>query len=111
VTTLSDSRSSDSRSSDSRSLAARTAYDPDDIFGVRRALGALSAARRDEFFDQWVALTESCGYEVPRIHDAVRARVTDPEATRGATGADPLSDAWRTVGSAMSAYLEWRGTR
>ena len=95
--------------SDSLSLGARTSYDPDDIFGVRRALDALPAARRDEFFDQWVALTEGCEFEVPRIHDAVRARIADPSAAAG--GADPLHGAWRTVGGAMSAYLEWRATR
>jgi hypothetical protein len=90
------------------SLDSHPGYDPDDIFGVRRALVALPPAWRDEFFDRWVALTEECGFEVPRIHAAVRLEIANAQ---GLDGAHALDDAWRTVAQAMSAYLAWRAAR
>jgi hypothetical protein len=90
------------------SLDAQAAYDPDDIFGVRRALVGLPVYRRDEFFDRWVELTESCEFEVPRIHAAVRLELASVPA---GAGAEALQAAWATVGTAMSAYLEWRAAR
>jgi hypothetical protein len=90
------------------SLDSHPGYDPDDIFGVRRALVALPPAWRDEFFDRWVALTEECGFEVPRIHAAVRLEIANAQGLDGAHG---LDDAWRTVAQAMSAYLAWRAAR
>jgi hypothetical protein len=100
------------------SLDARAGYDPDDIFGVRRALVALPPARRDEFFDRWVALTEECGLEVSRIHAAVRLEIANAQGLDGAgaqgldgAGAQGLDGAWSTVAQAMSAYLAWRAAR
>jgi hypothetical protein len=90
------------------SLDSHPGYDPDDIFGVRRALVALPAAWRDEFFDRWVAITEECGLDVPRIHAAVRLEIARAQGLDGARG---LDDAWRTVAQAMSAYLAWRAAR
>jgi hypothetical protein len=90
------------------SLDAHAGYDPDDIFGVRRALAALPPTLRDEFFDRWVALTEECGLEVSRIHAAVRLEMAGALVGVGAHG---LDEAWRTVAQAMSAYLAWRAAR
>jgi hypothetical protein len=90
------------------SLDAHSAYDPDDIFGVRRALVGLPEHRRDEFFDRWVELTEGCEFEVPRIHAAVRHELASVPA---GAGNEALHAAWATVGSAMSAYLAWRAER
>jgi hypothetical protein len=83
-----------------------SAYDPDDMFGVRRALGIVGAGDRDRFFDRWVEITEGCDFDVRRIHTVVRQE-------RVAAGTDParFAKAWATVDEAMTAYLGWRALR
>jgi hypothetical protein len=82
-----------------------TVYDPDDMFGVRRALGAVTPAARDRFFDRWVELTEACDLDLRRIHAAVRRERGDASLD------DELGAAWRMVDEAMAAYLGWRAVR
>ncbi|HZP27571.1 MAG TPA: hypothetical protein VFC99_01350 [Acidimicrobiia bacterium] len=81
-------------------------YDPDDIFGVRRALECLPERHHDQFFDRWIALTERCGFDVVRIHAEVRA-----ELAAGAAGPAAFAGAWATVDDAMAGYLDWRAAR
>ena len=81
-------------------------YDPDDMFGIRRALLALPETARDRFFDRWIVLTELAEFDVVRIHAAV--------GTELAAQADPagvLARAWTTVEGAMAGYLDWRARR
>jgi hypothetical protein len=82
-----------------------TAYDPNDFFGVRRALAALPEGRRDEFFERWIELTEECNFEVPRILVGVRCVAV---ADRGTAGREDLGRAWVTIGNAIAGYLAWR---
>jgi hypothetical protein len=81
-------------------------FDPDDIFGVRRALDTLPEHRWDDFFSTWGQLAETCELD-PRRMQASAAR----EATTAA-GSDPadagLANAWQTVSDAMRSYLEWK---
>jgi hypothetical protein len=81
-----------------------SAYDPDDMFGVRRALAVLPTEAHDRFFDRWVVLTEDADYDVRRIHAAVRVE-------RAAPASDGLGPAWVTVDDAITAYLGWRSAR
>jgi hypothetical protein len=83
-----------------------TTYDPDDMFGVRRALGVIPAGDHDRFFDRWISLTEDCDLDVRRIQTAVRAVRAEPRLD-----ADGLADAWATVDGAITAYLGWRSGR
>ena len=87
-------------------LPTGTYYDADDIFGVRRAMGALTESRREAFFEEWTSLTEECGFDVPCILEAVRCRVgtSDERITE-------LDHAWATVDRAMTGYLDWRAAR
>jgi hypothetical protein len=87
-------------------LPTGTYYDPDDIFGVRRALGALTEPEREAFFEEWASLTEECRFDVPSIHGVVRAMV---EAADGRIAA--LDGAWATVDRAITGYLDWRAAR
>ena len=87
-------------------LPTGTYYDPDDIFGVRRALGALTEPQRDLFFDEWTVLTEQCSFDVPEIHAAVRRLVEMPGHRNPA-----LDVAWTTVDQAITGYLDWRAAR
>jgi hypothetical protein len=82
------------------------AYDPDDMFGVRRAIHAVTPDARDRFFDRWVDLTEACDFDLRRILTAVREERRHPGA-----GASGFGVAWRTVDEAMTAYLGWRAVR
>ena len=83
-----------------------SAYDPDDMFGVRRALGVVTASERDRFFDRWVDITECCEFDVRRIHTVVRQ-----ERLAAGTDAARFAMAWATVDEAMTAYLGWRAVR
>jgi hypothetical protein len=87
-------------------LPTGTSYDPDDIFGVRRAMAGLTEPQRDAFFDEWTVLTEDCSFDVPRILVAVRCRVEAADERIAA-----LDDAWTTVDRAIAGYLDWRATR
>ncbi len=86
-------------------LEYATAYDPNDFFGVRRALSSLPEARRDEFFERWITLTEDCRFEVPRILVDVRREAI---AERATPGREDLGRAWVTIGNAIAGYLAWR---
>ena len=81
-------------------------FDPEDIFGVRRALASLPEGLRDEFLAAWVELGERTDCDVEAIQRAAR----DAARTRARDGSDPMETAWSTVASAMDAYLEWRVT-
>jgi hypothetical protein len=83
-----------------------SAYDPDDMFGVRRALGVVAAGDGDRFFDRWVEITECCKFDVRRIHTVVRQ-----ERCAADTDAARFAAAWATVDEAMTAYLGWRALR
>jgi hypothetical protein len=83
-----------------------SAYDPDDMFGVRRAVLAVAPDARDRFFDRWVQLTETCDFDLRRILEAVREERRDR-----ATEDSRFGVAWRTVDEAMTAYLGWRAVR
>jgi hypothetical protein len=87
-------------------LPTGTSYDPDDIFGVRKALRILPEPQHDAFFDRWIALTEACNFDVPGILAAVRLQraVSRP-------GAPGLDAAWSTVDEAITGYLDWRAAR
>jgi hypothetical protein len=81
-------------------------YDPDDMFGIRRALLALPETARDRVFDRWIVLTELAEVDVVRIHAAVGTELaaqSDPAAV--------LARAWATVEGAMAGYLDWRARR
>jgi hypothetical protein len=86
-------------------LDLATVYDPNDFFGVRRALAGLPEHRRDEFFDRWIALTEECLFEVPRILAGVRWEAATDRAT---AGLEDLGRSWVTIGNAIAGYLAWR---
>jgi hypothetical protein len=79
-------------------------FDPEDIFGVRRALRGLPDHLQDDFLAAWVELAERAACDVQAVrraaHDSARACARD--------GRDRMGSAWRTVHEAMSAYLEWR---
>jgi hypothetical protein len=81
-------------------------YDPDDMFGIRRALLALPETARDRFFDRWIVLTELAEFDVVRIHAAVGT-----ELAAQADPAEVLARAWATVEGAMAGYLDWRARR
>ena len=87
-------------------LPTGTCYDPDDIFGVRRAMAVLTEPEREAFFEEWTVLTEECGFDVPSILAAVKCRV---EAGDGGIAA--LDSAWTTVDGAITGYLDWHATR
>jgi hypothetical protein len=82
-------------------------FDPDDIFGLRRALRNLPPELRDEFVARWVELSErtDCNVEAFRSEARAAARVCGH-----VNGGDRMSTAWSTVASAIGAYLEWRAT-
>ncbi|MCJ7673447.1 MAG: hypothetical protein MUP67_15595, partial [Acidimicrobiia bacterium] len=42
-------------------------FDPDDIFGVRRALDTLPEHRWDDFFSTWGTLAETCELDPRRM--------------------------------------------
>jgi hypothetical protein len=86
-------------------LEYATTYDPNDFFGVRRALSTLPEARRDEFFERWIVLTEECLFEVPRMLAHVRREAI---ADRATAGREDLGRAWITIGNAIAGYLAWR---
>jgi hypothetical protein len=81
-------------------------FDPDDMFGVRRAWALVPEGQWEAFLARWIDLTENCGYDVPSIEvmavaEADRWRRTDPA----------VSQAWLTISLAMKQYLVWRVTR
>ena len=86
------------------------AYDPDDMFGLRRALAVLPERRHDEFFDRWTALSEQCGYELHRLRGAVADEAGILRTRPDRTGRE-LGAAWSVVADAMAGYLDWRAGR
>jgi hypothetical protein len=80
--------------------------DRNDIFGLRRALGALPDTHQDRFLEQWSRIADNCEYDVNLVRTAV-VRQARESRTR-----DPgLADAWTTVSAAMATYLAWRSGR
>jgi hypothetical protein len=79
-------------------------FDPEDIFGVRRALRSLPEDLWDDFLAEWAELGERMDCDV----DAVRQAARDEARAEARSGRERLRSAWSTVASAMGAYLEWR---
>jgi hypothetical protein len=80
--------------------------DRNDIFGLRRALGALPESHQDRFLQQWSQIADTCEYDVNLVRTAVLRQARESR-TR-----DPgLADAWTTVSAAMATYLAWRSGR
>jgi hypothetical protein len=78
-----------------------------DPLGVHRALDLLPEHRWDEFFDDWVAVTEQGGFEVGRISSLV-LKLTRERITRDGAE-DPLGVAWQTVSRNLIRYLAATG--
>jgi|GEM_PF-6863627 len=81
-------------------------FDPDDMFGVRRALRTLPEHLWDDFFSTWGKFADAADLDLVRMQ-ASAAR----EATVAAgcdTGDGGLANAWQTVADAMNSYLDWK---
>ena len=81
-------------------------FDPDDIFGVRRALVTLPEHRWDDFFSTWGTLAETCDLDPRRMQ--VSAALEATTAARREPVDAALANAWQTVSDAMRSYLEWK---
>jgi hypothetical protein len=78
-------------------------FDPNDIFGLRRALELLPETEWDRFIARWSEIGECCDYDLVSI----RADVEDEaEALRDRDSAH--GRAWAVVSVAMRAYFVWR---
>lgn len=79
-------------------------FDPEDIFGLRRALRALPDELHAEFIERWVELGELTNCDVEGFRRGAR------EAARrcALSGKERMRSAWTTVAGAMGAYLQWR---
>jgi hypothetical protein len=82
-------------------------YDVNDPFGIHGALGALPEERWEEFFDDWVAVTERGDFEVTRIC-ALVLELTRERISRAGTE-DLLNVAWQTVSRSLIRYLAATG--
>ncbi len=78
-------------------------FDPNDIFGLRRALALLPETEWDGFIARWSEIGERCDYDLVSI----RADVEDEaEAQRELEARH--ARAWAVVSAAMRAYFVWR---
>jgi hypothetical protein len=82
-------------------------YDVNDPLGIHGALDALPEDRWDEFFDDWVAVTERGNFEVGRISSLALHLTRDRISRDGAE--DALSIAWQAVSRSMIRYLAATG--
>jgi hypothetical protein len=80
-------------------------FDPEDLFGLRRALHGLPEELCDGFLARWVELGERTDCDIEAICAGVRENVRQCSLVEREAG---LGAAWSTVASAMGAYLEWR---
>jgi len=83
-------------------------FDLDDMFGIRRALGALPPDRWDEFFAAWVEVAQACDLDIEQMQVLAALGASSPN---GAAADRHLLRAWRTVSDAMASYLLWRSQR
>ena len=88
-------------------VGAVPGFDPEDIFGLRRALQCLPEESRDVFLARWVELGERTDCNIEAIYAGVRETVREYALLEGG---DRMGAAWSIVASAMGAYLEWRAT-
>ena len=88
-------------------VGAVPGFDPEDIFGLRRALQGLPGESRDVFLARWVELGERTDCNIEAIYAGVRETVREYALLEGG---DRMGAAWSIVASAMGAYLEWRAT-
>ena len=79
-------------------------FDPEDIFGLRRALRGLPEELHADFIERWVELGELTGCDV----EAVRRGARETARRCALSGTERMRTAWTTVAGAMGAYLEWR---
>ena len=81
-------------------------FDPEDIFGVRRALRDLPDQLQDDFLAAWVELAERASCDVQMVQRAAR----ELASACARDGRYRMGSAWCTVHDAMTAYLEWRAS-
>jgi hypothetical protein len=85
-------------------LEANVGFDPEDMFGLRRALRDLPDELRDDFIAHWVELGELSDCDV----EAVRRGAREAARDCALQGMDRMRAAWSTVARAMDAYVAWR---
>ena len=78
-------------------------YDLNDPLGIHAALDALPEERWDEFFDDWVALTEKGDFEVARVSSLALELARERIRRNGSQ--DSLSVAWQIVSRSLIRYL------
>jgi len=81
-------------------------FDLDDMFGVRRALGALPECLWDDFFVVWAGLAESSGMDPERMQASLAREAAAARGDLAVPG--ELATAWETVSDAMRSYLDWK---
>jgi hypothetical protein len=78
-------------------------YDLNDPLGIHAALDALPEERWDEFFDDWLVITERAEFDVAKVTPIV-LRLARERADQHGTG-DALVVAWRSVSRSLLRYL------
>ena len=80
-------------------------FNPEDLFGLRRALNGLPEELRDVLLARLVELGERTDCDVEAIRSGAREAAREYALVEGA---DRLCVAWCSVVSAIGSYLEWR---